>query len=166
MTWGTLFRHETLSLEDAVVQMAVKYLRACMTNFVKVRVISRPPVQGTWQTSTSPECLFISPFRLDFLPKTTAPAVRTRALTLTMTLTSTASLIVSLINLQGPAWPFELLTVFWFCGGFGSFSSSAGRAGEGRVPHSSSGSFPDSSWMVTVSGHHSHRHRREQMWVF
>lgn len=36
MTWGNLFRHETLSKEEVVVQMAVKYFRACMTNFVKV----------------------------------------------------------------------------------------------------------------------------------
>lgn len=36
-TWGALFRHETLSKDPVVVEMAIKYLRACMTNLVKVR---------------------------------------------------------------------------------------------------------------------------------
>lgn len=36
-TWGALFRHEALSKDAAVVKMAVKFLRASMTNLVKVR---------------------------------------------------------------------------------------------------------------------------------
>uniref|UniRef100_A0A3B4ZEZ9 Exportin-5 n=1 Tax=Stegastes partitus TaxID=144197 RepID=A0A3B4ZEZ9_9TELE len=34
-TWGALFRHETLSKDAVVVEMATKYLRASMTNLVK-----------------------------------------------------------------------------------------------------------------------------------
>uniref|UniRef100_A0A4W6DUE1 Exportin-5 n=1 Tax=Lates calcarifer TaxID=8187 RepID=A0A4W6DUE1_LATCA len=40
-TWGALFRHETLSKDAVVVEMAVKYLRACMTNLVKAGFPSR-----------------------------------------------------------------------------------------------------------------------------
>ncbi|XP_068597199.1 exportin-5 [Brachionichthys hirsutus] len=40
-TWAFLFRHETLSKEAVVVEMAVKYLRACMTNLVKTGFPSR-----------------------------------------------------------------------------------------------------------------------------
>lgn len=35
-TWGNVFRHEVLSKETIVIQMAVKYLNATMTNLVKV----------------------------------------------------------------------------------------------------------------------------------
>uniref|UniRef100_A0A3Q1C3N6 Importin N-terminal domain-containing protein n=1 Tax=Amphiprion ocellaris TaxID=80972 RepID=A0A3Q1C3N6_AMPOC len=34
-TWGALFRHETLSKDAVVVEMATKYLRVSMTNLVK-----------------------------------------------------------------------------------------------------------------------------------
>uniref|UniRef100_A0A3B3D1F8 Exportin 5 n=1 Tax=Oryzias melastigma TaxID=30732 RepID=A0A3B3D1F8_ORYME len=34
-TWGALFKHEVLSKEAVVVQMAVNYLKVSMTNFVK-----------------------------------------------------------------------------------------------------------------------------------
>lgn len=37
MSWGALFRHETLSKDAVVVEMAIKFLRASMTNLVKVR---------------------------------------------------------------------------------------------------------------------------------
>ncbi|XP_037322098.2 exportin-5 [Pungitius pungitius] len=40
-TWGALFRHETLSKDPVVVEMAIKYLRACMTNLVKIGFPSR-----------------------------------------------------------------------------------------------------------------------------
>uniref|UniRef100_A0A7N6BN93 Exportin-5 n=1 Tax=Anabas testudineus TaxID=64144 RepID=A0A7N6BN93_ANATE len=40
-TWGALFRHETLSKEAVVVEMAIKYLRASMTNLVKTGFPSR-----------------------------------------------------------------------------------------------------------------------------
>ncbi|XP_068183178.1 exportin-5 [Antennarius striatus] len=40
-TWAFLFRHETLSKEAVVVKMAIKYLRACMTNLVKTGFPSR-----------------------------------------------------------------------------------------------------------------------------
>ncbi|XP_073338738.1 exportin-5 isoform X1 [Pagrus major] len=40
-TWGSLFRHETLSKEAVVVEMAIKYLRASMTNLVKTGFPSR-----------------------------------------------------------------------------------------------------------------------------
>uniref|UniRef100_A0A8C7ZY62 Exportin 5 n=1 Tax=Oryzias sinensis TaxID=183150 RepID=A0A8C7ZY62_9TELE len=34
-TWGALFKHEVLSKDAVIVQMAVKYLKVSMTNFVK-----------------------------------------------------------------------------------------------------------------------------------
>lgn len=40
-TWGALFRHETLSKDVVVVDMAIKYLRASMTNLVKAGFPSR-----------------------------------------------------------------------------------------------------------------------------
>ncbi|XP_059215577.1 exportin-5 [Centropristis striata] len=40
-TWGALFRHETLSKDTVVVEMAIKYLRASMTNLVKTGFPSR-----------------------------------------------------------------------------------------------------------------------------
>uniref|UniRef100_A0A3B4Y9U3 Exportin-5 n=1 Tax=Seriola lalandi dorsalis TaxID=1841481 RepID=A0A3B4Y9U3_SERLL len=40
-TWGALFRHETLSKDAVVVEMAVKYLRTSMTNLVKTGFPSR-----------------------------------------------------------------------------------------------------------------------------
>ncbi|XP_005744883.1 exportin-5 [Pundamilia nyererei] len=40
-TWGALFRHEALSKDAAVVKMAVKFLRASMTNLVKTGFPSR-----------------------------------------------------------------------------------------------------------------------------
>uniref|UniRef100_A0A671YMR1 Exportin-5 n=1 Tax=Sparus aurata TaxID=8175 RepID=A0A671YMR1_SPAAU len=40
-TWGSLFRHETLSKEAVVVEMAIKYLRASMINLVKTGFPSR-----------------------------------------------------------------------------------------------------------------------------
>uniref|UniRef100_A0A3P8V400 Exportin 5 n=1 Tax=Cynoglossus semilaevis TaxID=244447 RepID=A0A3P8V400_CYNSE len=40
-TWGALFRHESLSKDAVVVEMAVKYLKACMVNLVKTGFPSR-----------------------------------------------------------------------------------------------------------------------------
>uniref|UniRef100_A0A669F213 Exportin-5 n=1 Tax=Oreochromis niloticus TaxID=8128 RepID=A0A669F213_ORENI len=40
-TWGALFRHEALSKDAVVVEMAVKFLRASMTNLVKAGFPSR-----------------------------------------------------------------------------------------------------------------------------
>ncbi|XP_029305896.1 exportin-5 [Cottoperca gobio] len=40
-TWGALFRHETLSKDAVVVEMAIKFLRASMTNLVKAGFPSR-----------------------------------------------------------------------------------------------------------------------------
>ncbi|XP_042358409.1 exportin-5 [Plectropomus leopardus] len=40
-TWGALFRHEALSKDAVVVEMAIKYLRASMTNLVKTGFPSR-----------------------------------------------------------------------------------------------------------------------------
>lgn len=37
-TWGALFKHEVLSKDAVIVQMAVKYLKVSMTNLVKVRL--------------------------------------------------------------------------------------------------------------------------------
>uniref|UniRef100_H3CTC2 Exportin-5 n=1 Tax=Tetraodon nigroviridis TaxID=99883 RepID=H3CTC2_TETNG len=54
ITWANLFRHETLSQEEVVVQMAVRYLRACMTNFVKAGFPSK---------NDSPSCAYS---RVDF----------------------------------------------------------------------------------------------------
>ncbi|XP_071336660.1 exportin-5 [Trachinotus anak] len=53
-TWGALFRHETLSKDAVVVEMAVKYLRASMTNLVKTGFPSR---------NDSPSCEYA---RVDF----------------------------------------------------------------------------------------------------
>lgn len=36
MTWGALFRHEVLSRDPLLLAIIPKYLRACMTNLVKV----------------------------------------------------------------------------------------------------------------------------------
>lgn len=40
-TWGSLFRHETLSKNGVIVDMAIKYLRASMINLVKTGFPSR-----------------------------------------------------------------------------------------------------------------------------
>ncbi|KAG7513164.1 exportin-5 [Solea senegalensis] len=40
-TWGALFRHETLSKEPVIIDMAIKYLKACMINLVKTGFPSR-----------------------------------------------------------------------------------------------------------------------------
>uniref|UniRef100_A0A8C4GDK6 Importin N-terminal domain-containing protein n=1 Tax=Dicentrarchus labrax TaxID=13489 RepID=A0A8C4GDK6_DICLA len=40
-TWGSLFRHETLSKDPVVVEMTIKYLRASMINLVKTGFPSR-----------------------------------------------------------------------------------------------------------------------------
>lgn len=36
MTWGALFRHEILSRDPSLLAIIPKYLRASMTNLVKV----------------------------------------------------------------------------------------------------------------------------------
>ncbi|KAM4607212.1 exportin-5 [Polymixia lowei] len=54
MTWGTLFRHEILSKEPAVVEMSIKYLRSTMTNLLKTGFPSR---------NDSPSCEYS---RVDF----------------------------------------------------------------------------------------------------
>uniref|UniRef100_A0A673BPB9 Exportin-5 n=1 Tax=Sphaeramia orbicularis TaxID=375764 RepID=A0A673BPB9_9TELE len=48
-TWGALFRHETLSKDSVVVEKAVQYLRACMTNLVKIGFPSR---------NNNPSCMY------------------------------------------------------------------------------------------------------------
>ncbi|KAM9365594.1 exportin-5 isoform 1-T2 [Pholidichthys leucotaenia] len=53
-TWGALFRHETLSKDPVVVDMAIKYLRASMGNLVKTGFPSR---------DDNPSCLYS---RVDF----------------------------------------------------------------------------------------------------
>ncbi|KAM3606596.1 uncharacterized protein V6R79_019308 [Siganus canaliculatus] len=53
-TWACLFRHETLSKEAVVMEMATKYLRASMTNLVKTGFPSR---------NDSPSCEYS---RVDF----------------------------------------------------------------------------------------------------
>ncbi|KAM8852416.1 exportin-5 [Synchiropus picturatus] len=52
--WGSLFRHETLSKDAGVLEMAVKYLRTSMTNLIK---------SGFPTKNDSPSCLYS---RLDF----------------------------------------------------------------------------------------------------
>nr|XP_033469767.1 exportin-5 [Epinephelus lanceolatus] len=53
-SWGALFRHETLSKDVVVVEMAIKFLRASMTNLVKTGFPSR---------NDSPSCEYS---RVDF----------------------------------------------------------------------------------------------------
>ncbi|KAL7383977.1 hypothetical protein ABVT39_021708 [Epinephelus coioides] len=53
-SWGALFRHETLSKDAVVVEMAIKFLRASMTNLVKTGFPSR---------NDSPSCEYS---RVDF----------------------------------------------------------------------------------------------------
>ncbi|KAG7314070.1 hypothetical protein KOW79_022566 [Hemibagrus wyckioides] len=53
-TWGNIFRHEVLSKETIVIQMAVKYLNATMTNLVK---------SGFPSKSDNPACEYA---RVDF----------------------------------------------------------------------------------------------------
>lgn len=81
--------------------MAIKYLRACMTNFVKVshfmailRELDKPTCNQSFYLFTY---FFL---RLDFLRKMTAPAVHTLGLTLTVTATLILSLTVSLVSLH------------------------------------------------------------------
>ncbi|KAK3523336.1 hypothetical protein QTP86_029488 [Hemibagrus guttatus] len=45
-TWGNVFRHEVLSKESIVLQMAVKYLNATMTNLVKLGFPSKNDSQA------------------------------------------------------------------------------------------------------------------------
>uniref|UniRef100_A0AAR2JCZ8 Importin N-terminal domain-containing protein n=1 Tax=Pygocentrus nattereri TaxID=42514 RepID=A0AAR2JCZ8_PYGNA len=54
-TWGNMFRHEVLSKDPVVAQMAVKYLKAAMTNLVKV--------SGFPSHNDSPACEYS---RMDF----------------------------------------------------------------------------------------------------
>lgn len=54
MTWGAIFRHEVLSRDRLLLAMIPKYLRACMTNLVKVGFPSK---------SDSPSCEYS---RFDF----------------------------------------------------------------------------------------------------
>ncbi|XP_053475356.1 exportin-5 isoform X2 [Ictalurus furcatus] len=53
-TWGSMFRHEVLSKEPVIIQMAVKYLKAAMTNLVK---------SGFPSKNDSPACEYA---RVDF----------------------------------------------------------------------------------------------------
>ncbi|XP_072292745.1 exportin-5 [Eucyclogobius newberryi] len=50
-TWGALFRHEALSKDPVIVEMAKKYMKTCMTNLVKTGYPSR---------SDHPSCLYSS----------------------------------------------------------------------------------------------------------
>lgn len=53
-TWGGLFRHETLSKDPVILEMAKKYMKTCMTNLIKTGFPSR---------SDHPSCMYSS---LDF----------------------------------------------------------------------------------------------------
>lgn len=67
-TWGSLFRHETLSKEAVVVEMAIKYLRASMTNLVKVsQWFQCYHSSSTWQPNRMLPKGFIS-FSPDWIP--------------------------------------------------------------------------------------------------
>lgn len=67
-TWGSLFRHETLSKEAVVVEMAIKYLRASMTNLVKVsQWFQCYHSSSTWQPNRMLPKGFIS-FSPDLIP--------------------------------------------------------------------------------------------------
>lgn len=50
-TWGALFRHETLSKNPVIVEMARKYLKTCMTNLIKSGFPSR---------NDNPSCMYSS----------------------------------------------------------------------------------------------------------
>ncbi|KAJ0004770.1 hypothetical protein NQD34_010984 [Periophthalmus magnuspinnatus] len=53
-TWGALFRHEILSKDPVIVEMAKKYMKTCMTNLVKTGYPSR---------NDHPSCMYS---RVDF----------------------------------------------------------------------------------------------------
>uniref|UniRef100_A0AAY4D984 Exportin-5 n=1 Tax=Denticeps clupeoides TaxID=299321 RepID=A0AAY4D984_9TELE len=54
ITWGTFFRHEVLSKDPVIIQMAVRYIRETMTNLVK---------RGFPSKNDSPSCQYS---RVDF----------------------------------------------------------------------------------------------------
>lgn len=50
-TWGALFRHDILSKDPVIVEMAKKYMKTCMTNLIKVGYPSR---------NDHPSCMYSS----------------------------------------------------------------------------------------------------------
>lgn len=99
-------------------------------------------------------CVF--PCRLDFHLEAITQVASTPAWTLTVTRILIRSLIVSvmdpaLLHLRSVLFYFIPWCFSWCIFMLNSFSSAAGRGGEECMSHCSSGGFPDSSRMVTVS---------------
>lgn len=99
-TWGNMFRHEVLSKDLVLVQMAVKYFNATMTNLVKVRwkIIHWPNLSKRFLLCTVAICFFLC--SQDSLRRTTARLVNMPVWTLTAMKTSTLSFIVSRLRIS------------------------------------------------------------------
>lgn len=167
-TWGALFRHETLSKEAVVVEMAVKYLRASMTNLVKVRQWESLPFPVYIEAKLDVNSTFVFLSRLGFHLEMITQVVSTPGWTLTATRTSTHSLIVSimdsaLLDSRSVFFILSLDVCLSWCIFINSFPSAAGRGGEDCMSHRSSGGFPDSSRMVAVSDCQTYWHRGYHM---
>lgn len=135
-TWGALFRHEALSKDAVVVEMAVKFLRASMTNLVKVR--------SRWQQYYS-QCdlkpnkvlitfICLPLLRLGSRLETITQAASTPVWTLTVMRTSTLFLIVS----TGDSSFASVVLTLLFCAYFYGFHCffwcfAAFRAQQGEV---------------------------------
>lgn len=97
MTWGNLFRHEILSKDPVIGQMAIKYLRVAKINLVKVSALyprHRAVLTNCYHTQSYLIALFAF-YRLDFPPRMIVQVVNSPEWTLIVMKISTASLIVS-----------------------------------------------------------------------
>lgn len=109
-TWGSMFRHEVLSKEPVIIQMAVKYLKAAMTNLVKVSEKSFIDLPFPRRFCCCTDYLFFFPLSSqDSHRRTTARLVSMPAWTSTATRTSMLSFIVSrlLVRCRDCSLPFS-----------------------------------------------------------
>lgn len=91
LTWCSLFRHEVLSKDPVVGQMAIKYLGVARINLVKV---------GLMYSCTTTSCYFHANalstiYRLDFLQKMIVEATNSPGWTLIVMKILIPTLIVS-----------------------------------------------------------------------
>lgn len=113
ITWGALFRHEVLSRDPLLLAMIPKYLRASMTNLVKVcgndttfyclllqSHLLEAGVSSDGRLLFLPDVVY-SASRWAFPPKQTAPVVNTPASILTAMRTSMPS---STVSCPHPTW--------------------------------------------------------------
>lgn len=159
-TWGCLFRHEALSKEAVVVEMAVKYLKVSMTNLVKVRpwfLCCRSFIGRMAAKQDLMRVLFLF-LQTGFPSRDDNPSCG-----------------YSRVDFDSDE-DFNFFFNCKSCGAFGagsvicfvpwcfsmsmftlnSFSGTARRGGEECMSNCSSGGFPDSNRVVTVSSHQSY----------